>query len=130
MLRCATIAAALFLAAITAAPSARAQAPRPFPANALRGEIEVVQPPALLLDGKPARFAPGVRVRGQNNLLLTQGALAGGKWLVHYTRDASGALAEVWVLTPAELANQPWPATPEQAASWGFDPLAQRWIKP
>lgn len=126
MFRCVLLAAAV--AAVSTA--ALAQAPRPFPSNALRGEIAVVQPPALLLNGKPERLAPGARVRGQNNLLMTQGALAGGKFVVHYTRDASGALAEVWVLTPLEMANQPWPATPEQAATWGFDPLAQRWVKP
>jgi len=115
---------------VVAASTAWAQAPRAFPANALRGEVVVTQPPALLLNGQPARFAPGARVRGQNNLLLTQAALAGGKFVVHYTRDASGALADMCVLTPTELANQPWPTTPEQAASWGFDPLAQKWLKP
>jgi hypothetical protein len=125
MLRCVAV-AAVFAACI--APAA-AQTARPFPAQALRGELVVQQPPAVLLNGRRARLAPGARIRGQDNLLLTQGALAGARWLVHYTIDPQGLLLEVWVLTPAEMANQPWPSTPEQAATWAFDPLAQKWIK-
>jgi len=56
--------------------------------------------------------------------------LQGQKRLVHYTRFADGQLREVWLLTPAEAAVQPWPHTPAEAAAWRFDPLAQRWAKP
>jgi hypothetical protein len=35
---------------------------------------------------------------------------------------------DVWILTPSERANQPWPATGSQAQSWQFDPVAQKWV--
>jgi hypothetical protein len=103
---------------------------RPFPATALRGEIAVQQPPALLLNGRPARLAPGARIRGADNLMMTTAMLAGQRLTVHYTLDNAGELAEIWLLTAAERARVPWPATPEQAATWRFDPLAQTWTRP
>ncbi len=124
MIRC----AALLIAAI--ALPAWAQSPRTFPANALRGELAVVAPPEARLNGQPARLAPGARIRGENNLVQVSGALAGQRWIVNYTRDLSGSLLDVWVLTPAERANQPWPGTPAEAAAWTFDPAAQRWSRP
>ena len=135
MLRCVSsarrfaLAATFFVAALAAFPAA-AQAPRNFPATALRGEIAVVQPPELLLNGRPARLSPGARVRDENNMLALTGALAGRRLVVHYTVDISGLVSGVWVLTPAERARQPWPTTAEQAAAWSFDPVAQVWTRP
>lgn len=124
MFRCAAL--SLLLALVLPAFAQQ----RPFPANALRGELVVEQPPAVLLNGKPARLAPGARIRGDNNLMLVSGALAGRKWVVHYTVDPYGLLLDVWVLTPQELARRPWPTTPAEAASWRFDPSAQVWSRP
>jgi hypothetical protein len=115
----------------TAVPlPALAQAPRPFPASALRGELVVTAPPEAQLNGQPARLAPGARLRGTDNLLLMSGAVVGRKLLVHYTRDAYGNLLDVWVLTPAEAARKPWPATPAEAAAWQFNAAEQTWSKP
>ncbi len=125
MIRCVALLAAL----LTALP-ALAQNLRNFPANALRAELSVEQPPDLRLNGQPARLSPGARIRGDNNLLMVSGALAGRSWVVNYTRDGSGAVVDVWVLTAAERAVQPWPTTAEQAAGWAFDVSAQRWSKP
>ena len=126
--------AALAVVAATLPGAAHAQPnPNPnrvFPATALRGEIAVGQPPALLLNGQPARLAPGARVRGPDNMLLLQAQLAGVRAVVHYTTDLTGSLLDVWVLTPAEVARRPWPTTPQQAAAWTFDPVAQRWSQP
>jgi hypothetical protein len=121
--------AVLVAAAFTALPAA-AQQPRNFPATALRGEIVVQQPPELLLNGRPARLSPGVRIRGENNLLMVSGALVDQRLLVHYTVDLSGLIGEIWVLTAAERARQPWPTTREQAAAWTFDPVGQTWTRP
>ena len=109
---------------------APAMAARPFPAQALRGELRVQQPPEVLLNGKPARLAPGARIRGEDNLLKTTGSLAGHKLVVHYTRDPYGLIMDVWVLTAEELARRPWPTTEAQAASWRFDPVGQTWSRP
>ena len=126
MYRCATVAAALVWAALPA----DAQIVRNFPATALRGEIVLTQPPELLLNGRPARLAPGARIRGMDNMLQMSGALVGQPRLVHFTLDAAGQLHDVWLLTPAEAQRRPWPATPAQAASWRFDPGSQTWSRP
>jgi len=109
---------------------AAAQVQRNFPANALRGELTVAQPPDALLNGRPARLAPGVRIHGQNNMLVVSGAAIGQKLVVHYTLDTLGLVKEVWILRPEEIARRPWPTTPREAQAWAFDPIAQVWSKP
>jgi hypothetical protein len=126
MLRCASIVVLLSLAGA----AAHAQVQRYFPANALRGELLVLTPPAVLIDGKEARLAPGARIRGENNMLAMSGALADRKLTVHYTLELNGMLLDVWVLTPQEMARKPWPKSLEEARSWTFDPAGQVWIKP
>ena len=135
MLRCARPVvrlATLFTFALSMCASlpAAAQMPRNFPATALRGEIAAAQPPELLLNGRPARLSPGARIRDETNMLQVIGILAGRRVVVHYTVDIAGQIAEVWILTPAERAVRPWPTTPEQAATWTFDPVGQVWTRP
>lgn len=129
MLRCALTAATLLAALPTLSAFAQV-APRTFPANALRGEIVVTAPPEITLNGQPSRLAPGARILDTQNLLQLSGALVGQKLVVHYTRDAAGQPHQVWILTAAERAKQPWPATDAQARSWFFDPAAQVWSRP
>ena len=129
MNRCVLAAAPALVAATVAlaALPATAQAPRNFPANALRGELLIEQPPAVQLNGQPARLSPGSRIRGENNLLAMSGALVGQRLIVHYTLDDYGLVHDIWVLTAAERARRPWPTRPEQLQSWRFDPVAQTW---
>jgi hypothetical protein len=122
MLRCVLLAAAL-----AAAAPAFAQAHRPFPAHALRGELVVTQPPEVALNGRAARLSPGARIRGADNLLVLSGAIVGQRFVVHYTLDGTGNVHDVWILNPVELARRPWPVTPQQAASWSFNPDTQTW---
>lgn len=126
MLRCVVLAAALCAATLPAL----AQMPRAFPATALRGELQIGQPPEVQLNGEPARLAPGARIRGDNNMLQMSGALAGQLLVVHYTRDADGLLRDVWVLTAVERTKSPWPVSAAQAKAWVFDPAGQTWSKP
>ena len=126
MYRCAL---AGLLAATLIAPAA-AQMQRNFPATALRGAVVIGEPPEITLNGKPARLAPGARIRGQDNMVQMSGTLSGSKLLVHYTVDTYGLVKDVWILRPEEAAVRPWPATPEQAQAWAFDPVAQTWSKP
>lgn len=132
MLRCVTQAATLLALAFAFCQPTLAQAVRKFPANALRGDIVITQPPALVLNQKfAARLAPGARIRGADGMQVLSGALVGQRLAVHYTLDpTSGALLDVWILTPAEFARKPWPATPAEAAAWQFNPDAQVWVKP
>lgn len=126
MIRC----AALGLAALAFVTLASAQVPRLFPAQALRGELSGLAPPDVLINGKPARLAPGARIRNEDNRFEVMGWLAGRKLVVHYTTDPGGQLLDIWVLTTTEMANLPWPVTPAQSQSWQFDPIAQKWVKP
>ncbi len=77
---------------------------RTFPEKALRGKLLVTQAPEVRLDGKPDRLAPGARIRGPDNLLLTSARLTGEPYAVNYLRDGHGLIHEVWILTPAEAA--------------------------
>jgi hypothetical protein len=126
MLRCVTVAAAL---AALSLPVPGQTLQRNFPASALRGELQFVQAPEVRLNGHPARLAPGARIRGEHNLLVQPSALAGQAVTVHYTVDGYGLLMDVWLLSPAERAKQPWPVTEAEAKSWTFDPLAQSWSR-
>ena len=120
---------ALALTLAVSSLAAQAQTHRFFPANALRGELVITQFPDATMNGKPARLAPGARVRNDNNLWVPPAGLAGEKLVVHYTVESSGLIMDVWVLNAAELANKPWPTTPAEAAAWQFNPGNQTWVK-
>ena len=136
MFRCrsllaAFVAPAALIATLAASLPAQAQQfQRSFPQTALRGELTIIQPPELLLNGAPARLAPGARIKGGNNLLVMSGAIIGQTLPVHYTIDTYGLVKDVWLLREDELARKPWPRTAEEAARWIFDPVAQTWAKP
>jgi hypothetical protein len=121
----------LFVAIATAAlvAPAAAQMQRNFPDKALRGEVVFGAPPEINLNGKPARLAPGARIRDENNLLQMSGALAGRKLVVNYTTELGGMLLDVWILTRSELERKPWPTTEKEAQAWLFNPDAQAWTK-
>jgi hypothetical protein len=133
MYRCviaATAALAFASAALPASAQVQAQAQRSFPPTALRGVIAFDNPPQVVLNGKPAQLAPGVRIRGQNNLLVLTGPLVGSKLVVHYTTEFTGLIKDVWILRDDEIQVVPWPTTVEQTQTWTFDQAAQVWSKP
>lgn len=118
------------LLAVSAAQAQIAPGHRYFPQRALRGELIVGVAPDVRLNGKPARLAPGARIRNAVDLLATPGSLYNQKLTVLYTTDISGLLLDVWVLSDVELANKTWPTTPDQAAALQFDQASQVWRKP
>ena len=126
MLRCVP---AVLVACVLALPAA-AHAQRTFTAKALRGEVEFGTPPEVTLNGKPARLAPGARIRDENNMLHLPGSLAGKKFVVNYTVELEGMLLDVWILSRSEMTRKPWPATEKEALAWQFNPDAQAWTKP
>ena len=75
---------------------------RNFPKAALRGVLVVRAPPEISLNGKPDRLSPGARIRNLNNNYVLSGYLLGQELLVNYTRDSSGQVHEVWILSPEE----------------------------
>lgn len=125
MLRCATP----FVIACALAMPAAAQAQRNFSDKALRGELVFGTPPEITLNGKPARLAPGARIRDENNLVQLSATLAGRKLVVNYTTELEGSLLDVWILSRSELERKPWPTTEKEAQAWLFDPTAQTWTR-
>lgn len=100
----ATLAIAALLGTAAQAQTLDPQRIPPMAKHAQRGVLRVVAPPEVLLNGQPARLAPGARIRDRNNLLVVSGALVAQDLVVRYTRDPLGLLHEVWVLTPSEAA--------------------------
>ena len=72
---------------------------RDFPQNALRGQLVVLAPPEISMDGKPDRLAPGARLRDNGNLMLLTGQVINQNLTVNYLRDNMGLVQQVWVLT-------------------------------
>ena len=128
MYRC-TSAALLTALALSAPLAATAQVPRNFPHNALKGTITFGAPPEVLLNRQPARMAPGVRIRGANNMLVMSHSIVGQRYTSMYTVDTVGLIKDVWLLRTEEL-KLPWPKTAEEAQRLRFDPIAQTWTKP
>jgi hypothetical protein len=75
---------------------------RQFPKAVQRGELVVLTPPEITLDGKPERLSPGARIRGADNLLVMSGALVNQKLAVNYLREPAGQVHQVWILTEDE----------------------------
>lgn len=125
MLRCAFVA---LMSCALALPAA-AQQLRNFSASVLRGELVVGQPPEATLNGRPARLAPGARIRGESNMLQMPATLSGQRLVVNYTLDLSGMLLDVWILTPQERERKPWPTTEKEARAWEFNVDAQTWTR-
>ena len=82
------------------------QIQRQFPEHARRGVLRVVAPPEILLDGKADRLSPGARIRGSDNQIVMPHQLVGQDLRVNYAREGMGLVHQVWILTPAELAQQ------------------------
>ena len=85
---------------------------RSFPQQALRGTLTVTAPPAVLLDGRPEQLSPGARIRNPQNMLVMSGTLVGVPLVVNFTRESSGLIHEVWLLSPQEAALDRKLATP------------------
>lgn len=134
MYRCVLITALGLSCAVSAGAQALAQQPylkREFPATALRGDIQFLNPPQIELNGKAAQLSPGSRIRGTHNMVVLSGTLTGQQTKVHYTLDdISQQVKDVWILRPEEVAVSPWPRTLLEAQTWRFDAMSQRWTKP
>jgi hypothetical protein len=119
-----------FPLALLLAAALPAMAQRNFTQQALRGELVVGAPPEVSLNGKPARLAPGARIRDENNMLHLPATLSGRKFVVFYTLEPGGDVLDVWILNAEERARKPWPTTVKDAQTWLFNPYTQSWTKP
>ena len=99
-------AAALLLPVMSSAQVATDQFQRRFPEQARRGVLRVVAPPDIVVDGKSDRLSPGSRIRTDANLIVPAHQLIGQELQVNYMREGQGLVHEIWILTPAEQAQQ------------------------
>ena len=75
---------------------------RKFPPKAARGEMVVLAPPMIGMNGKQARLSVGARIRDVNNHFVLSSALLNQKLVVNYVLDNTGMVHEVWILNAEE----------------------------
>ena len=75
---------------------------RQFPAKAVRGEMVVLAPPVISMDGKQDRLSVGARIRDVNNNFVLSGPFLNQKLVVNYLRDNTGQVQDVWILNVEE----------------------------
>lgn len=68
--------------------------------GSMLGVMTTGQIPAVKIDGKDYRLAPGARIIGVNNISITPNQVPAGS-KVRYRLDSSGQVSQVWVL-PAD----------------------------
>lgn len=84
-------------------PAAPAKANvRQFPVKALRGEMVVLAPPVISMDGKQERLSVGARIRDVNNNFVLSNPLLNQKLVVNYVRNPAGQVQDVWILNAEE----------------------------
>jgi hypothetical protein len=110
MNRCTQLLGAALLGVCLATPvgaqPATDQFQRTFPEQARRGVFKVVSHPIVQLNGQQEQLSPGARIRDTHNLIVMPNTLVGQELRVNYTREATGLVHDVWILTPAEAAQQ------------------------
>ena len=75
---------------------------RDAPKDVILGQMTVVAPPVIRMNGKDDRLSPGSRIRDLRNMMVLSASLAGQTVPVVYRRDPSGLVHEVWLLSADE----------------------------
>ncbi|WP_431098226.1 hypothetical protein [Polaromonas aquatica] len=75
---------------------------RQFPPKAVRGEMVVVAPPVITMDGRQDKLSVGARIRDINNNFVLSGPFLNQKLVVNYVRSNTGEVHEVWILNAEE----------------------------
>ena len=70
-----------------------------LPDGSMIGVMTTQQVPAVVIDGKQQRLAPGARIIGANNSSITPNQVPANS-RVRYRVDASGLVTHVWLLPP------------------------------
>lgn len=93
----------LLMAVLSLAVAAQAGILRQLPPLAKKGELAGAAEWKVVIDGKTYPMAPGIRIRDTRNMIIVPFALKGPA-VVRYTQDVTGAVDNVWFLTPEEMA--------------------------
>ena len=96
-----TVAASVLMASL---PAQAQSLKRPFPKDALRGTLQMTQPPYARMDDRDVRLSPGARILNDNNTVVRPASLVGKEVVVNYKVDGRGQIQTVWILTPEEAA--------------------------
>ena len=87
----------------TAQESAVIALARSFPPDAKKGELLPPIQRELQINGATMIAAPGLQVRGKNNLIVMPNTLQGAQ-PIRYQLDQTGNVLRIWILTAAEQA--------------------------
>ncbi len=79
---------------------------RSFPTDVERGEFTVLQGTVVQLGDTREQLAPGARIFNLHNRVQLPVTLVGQKLTVNYRRNATGQIAEVWLLSAQEAASK------------------------
>ena len=77
----------------------------PLPPNGQRGQLVVVAPPAVTINGQAMRLSPGVRVHGTAEHYVMISSLVGQSLAVNYSLDAMHQVREIWLLRDEEVGS-------------------------
>jgi len=70
-----------------------------LPDGSMVGVMTTQELPAVVIDGRPHRLAPGARIVGANNASVTPNQVPANS-KVRYRVDTSGLITHVWLLPP------------------------------
>jgi hypothetical protein len=94
---------------------------RKFPDKALRGMMQVVQAPEILIDGKRERLSPGSRIRDPQQRIVMSASITNQTYVVNFLRNPIGEIQEVWILTEAEAKQKIKTNTPASNVTFASD---------
>lgn len=75
---------------------------RNFPKDIQAGELQGIEAPYVRISGKTYPMAPGIKIRGTNNIIVPPGSLHSVAKIV-FTLDLMGQVWGVWMVTPEEI---------------------------
>ncbi len=94
---------------------------RKFPDHALRGKMQVVQAPLVLIDGKQERLSPGSRIRDQQHRMVMSASITNLEVTVNFVRNPMGEIQEVWILNELEIKQKLKTNTPANNFTFASD---------
>lgn len=99
------LALALVLLAWPGGP-AQAQVKRAFPHKSEPARLEfTASAREIVVNGRPERTGPGMRVYDAHNRLVFANRLQGQQFEVQLRRGPGGVVQDIWILNPAEQAD-------------------------
>ena len=84
----------------------------PINPKAMRADITFDTSTIVLVNGKRAQLAPGVRILDRNNMLALYGSLNGTAKTKYLIEETTGNVSAIWILTETEIAT-PDPDAPK-----------------